>query len=799
MNRSDHLQMENEALRERLTRLSEASLRINESLEFGTVLQGVLEAARSLTDARYGVMTFHDDDGEVENFLSSGMTAEEESALWKIPTAPGIYERLGGITVPVRHPDLLEMLSEMGVPGVRVPLPSGITFSFLASPLLHRGQRLGNIYLAAKLSRPEFTQEDEETLVMFASQAALVIANARRYRDEQRARDDLETLVNTSPVGVVVLDARTGAPVSFNREAPRIVDHLRDPDQSVADFAEVMTWVRADGQEVSLKDFPIAARRRVGETVRAEEIVLQVPDGRRVTVLINATPIRSVTGEVASVVVTLQDMTPLEEMERLRADFLGMVSHELRTPLATIKGSTTTLLSGASDLDPAVMTQFHRIMDQQVDHMQDLIGDLLDVARIEAGSLSVDPAPVDLAEIVDEARSRFLGAGGSERLTIDLEPNLPPVMADRRRIAQVLGNLLSNAVRHSPDGSPVRVSAVRDGTHVAVSVSDQGRGIPADMLPHLFRKFSRIGGAARDEGITGSGLGLSICKGIVEAHGGRIRADSEGRALGARFTFTVPVADAAEYPVTRASANLARAGRASRDRARILAVDDDPQALRYVRDAISKAGYLPIVTGDPEEVPRLMEEEKPHLVLLDLMLPGSDGIELMTGILRSADVPVIFVSVYGQEDVVARAFDMGASDYVVKPFSPTELAARIRAALRRRAAPEVAVPSEPFRVGELAIDYAQRLVRLAGRTVELTPTEYSLLYELSVHAGRVLTHDHLLRRVWGPERMGDPWLVREVVKRLRSKLGDAANQPTYILTEPRVGYRMFNGVAEEVG
>ena len=109
-------------------------------------------------------------------------------------------------------------------------------------------------------------------------------------------------------------------------------------------------------------------------------------------------------------------------------------------------------------------------------------------------------------------------------------------------------------------------------------------------------------------------------------------------------------------------------------------MDDDPQTLRYVRDALTKAGYTPVVTGDPEEVSRLMAEETPRLVLLDMMLPGSDGMELMKDIREVSDVPVIFLSVNGQEEVVARAFDMGAADYVVKPFSPTELAARIRAA-----------------------------------------------------------------------------------------------------------------------
>ena len=156
-----------------------------------------------------------------------------------------------------------------------------------------------------------------------------------------------------------------------------------------------------------------------------------------------------------------------------------------------------------------------------------------------------------------------------------------------------------------------------------------------------------------------------------------------------------------------------------------------------------------------------------------------------------------FLSMYGQDDVGAKALDMGASDYVVKPFSPTELAARIRAALRRRFAPYEAEPSEPYDTDGLNIDYARRRVTLAGRPVELTATEYALLYELSVHAGRVLTHDMLLQRVWGPERAGEPWQVREVVKRLRRKLGDDAQNPTYILTEPRVGYRMAKEETEE--
>ena len=792
MEQADEPQREIAELRDRLSRLSQASLRINESLDFDTVLQGVLDSACSLTGARYGVITLLNESGRIQDFLYSGLTPEESRRFAEFPNGMLFFEYLSSISEPLRLRDFHSYVRELGLPEFHPPMAVSSPLPFLAAPIRHLGESVGAFYVGEK--DVEFTPEDEETLVMFASQAALVIANARRHRDEQRARADLETLIDTSPVGVLVFDAKTGGVTSVNREARRIVSGLHMPDGSAEQLLDMLTFRRADGREVSLVEFPLAQALSTGETVRAEEIVIEVPDGGSVTTLVNATPIRSEGGEVVSVVVTLQDMTPLEELERLRAEFLGMVSHELRTPLAAIKGSAATLTEAASDLDPAEMLQFFRIIGEQSDHMRDLIGDLLDVARIETGDLPVAPVAADVATLVDEARSRFQSGGGRNNLRIDLSPELPLVMADGRRIIQVLNNLLSNAARHSHEASAIGVAAVREGYHVAVSVTDEGRGIAAERLPHLFQKFSRLEGEDRGRDIAGSGLGLAICKGIVEAHGGRIWAESDGPGLGARFTFTIPVAQDAAI----GAANLlVRSSRVERERTRILAVDDDPQTLRHVRDALTNAGYVPVVTGDPEEALSLVEANDPHLVLLDLMLPGTDGIELMRGILDMADVPVIFLSAYGQEETIARAFENGADDYVVKPFSPTELVARIKAALRKREAPEWAEPSEPYVLGELTIDYAERRVTLAGRPVQLTAIEYGLLFELSANAGRVLTYDRLLQRVWGLRRSGDSRRVRTAAKQLRRKLGDDANNPTYILNEPRVGYRMAKGEESE--
>ena len=202
----------------------------------------------------------------------------------------GFFEYLSKAEAPLRVSDIAGHLSALGMPEFSPPVQAS---SLLVAPMRHQGVGVGTIYLAHEAEGREFSQEDEETLVMFASQAALVIANARRYREEQRAKADLETLVNTTPVGVVVFDAGTGALLSINREALRIVDGLRSPDQSPQQLLETLTFRRADGREVSLTEYPLARALSSREKVRAEEIVIQVPDGRRVNTIINSTPILS--------------------------------------------------------------------------------------------------------------------------------------------------------------------------------------------------------------------------------------------------------------------------------------------------------------------------------------------------------------------------------------------------------------------------------------------------------------------------------------------------------------------------
>ena len=422
-----------------------------------------------------------------------------------------------------------------------------------------------------------FTDEDEQILVLFSISiprprspiAPWRCAAAEGWAESLKMTPTKGGDSRKKQVGVVVFDGGTGDLVSLNREASRLVQSLCDPGQSAEQLLGVITCRRGDGREIALDRLPLAGALSGAETVRAEEIELSVPDGRRVTTLINATPIHGEDGAVASVVVTMQDLAPLQALERMRAEFLGMVSHELRVPLTSIKGSAAAALGAARLVAPAETREFFRIIDDQADRMIGLIADLLDAGRIEAGTLSVAPEPSEVAALVEQARGTFISGGGRHAVGIDLPPDLPPVLADRQRIVQVLNNLLANAARHAPDTAAIRIAAARDGEHVAVSVADEGRGIAPEHLGQLFRKYAAAGD--REAGL-GGGLGLAICKGLVEAHGGRIRAESGGLGLGTRVTFTIPLAGPAD-----AGARPRRPARraAATDAVPILVVDDD--------------------------------------------------------------------------------------------------------------------------------------------------------------------------------------------------------------------------------
>jgi two-component system, OmpR family, KDP operon response regulator KdpE len=223
--------------------------------------------------------------------------------------------------------------------------------------------------------------------------------------------------------------------------------------------------------------------------------------------------------------------------------------------------------------------------------------------------------------------------------------------------------------------------------------------------------------------------------------------------------------------------------------ARVLVIDDEPQLRLAVKRSLEGHGYDVRDSPDGRSGIATHEAFKPDVVLLDLMLPDTSGVEVCRELRRLYQTPIIVLSVVGDEKTKVAALDAGADDYLTKPFGSDELLARIRVALRHVARP---AHESTLRSGDLAIDFERREVRVAGREVHLTPTEYSLLKYLAANAGRVLTHPMILRGVWGNEYVEDTHNLRTYINQLRAKLGDDPASSRYIRTDPGVGYRFVD-------
>ena len=257
MNDSNRLGKENAALRERMSMLSAAILRISASLDPDAVLQEVVNSARALTGARYGMIATVDDSGEIQEFIASGLSADERRHIADWPHGYQFFEHLRDLPGALRLADVSAYIRSLGYSGDLT-----VSKTLQATPMRHQGVHVGNFFLGEKAGGREFTGEDEEVMVLFASQAATAIANARAHRDERRARADLGALVDTSPVGVVVFDARSGRPVLFNREARRIVEGLRSGDSPTEQLLDVIICRRDDGRETRFDELPCSSPSR---------------------------------------------------------------------------------------------------------------------------------------------------------------------------------------------------------------------------------------------------------------------------------------------------------------------------------------------------------------------------------------------------------------------------------------------------------------------------------------------------------------------------------------------------------
>jgi signal transduction histidine kinase len=466
--------------------------------------------------------------------------------------------------------------------------------SILEVPLVVGARGIGMVALGRLATDPEFDDASLRVARSFATQAALAIENARLHRraakqaeqlalvnevgrrihailDPEPLLDELAALITSSfhyaytAICLVEGDelvVRAAHSAAAGQHARLIGLRLPLDGPSLAGWATrhdrplLVPDVREHPDYFTTEDLPeagsalavplpawgdwrgalVVEATACGAFDAGDVTLMEALAGQITVALANAALYRAAADRAAALGAA---NARLAELDKLKSDFVSMVSHELRTPLGLIKGYVGTLLSPDLPLDSTTAREFLGVIDEETDALSDLVGNLLDTSRIESGILRIDPRPNDLHAIVSAAAEMLQARYPRRAVEVQVGPDLPPAWVDGRRIAQVLGNLLENAAKYSPEASPILIFAEPRHPLVCVTVRDHGPGIPADALPHLFDKFYRVPDAPIQAG--GTGLGLTIARGIVEAHGGQIWVESTP-GQGAAFSFTVPIA-----------------------------------------------------------------------------------------------------------------------------------------------------------------------------------------------------------------------------------------------------------------
>ena len=370
-----------------------------------------------------------------------------------------------------------------------------------------------------------------------------------------------------------------------------------------------------------------------------------------------------------------------ERANRAKDEFLAILSHELRTPIGNVLLWAQLLASGKLDVAnaSAALTAIERSVTKQVR----LIDDLLDVSRIASGKMRLEVAQVDVRNVLRAALDAAKPAAQAKDIALGeaIVGTDFRLSADANRLEQVFANLLTNAIKFTPQGGEVEVRLERAYTHIDVSVRDTGEGIDPEFLPYIFQRFRQAdSSAARRHG--GLGLGLAIVKELVELHGGTIRAESEGQGRGATFSVSLPLAEAVDTPAEKVSLS----DDADLSGTRILVVDDDADTLAATAQMLSGWGAEIETAASADEALERLPAVRPRVLISDIGMPGKDGYELIREIRRSREyerLPAIALTAFTRNDDRSRALDAGYDKHVSKPVDTRELRSALVSLARR--------------------------------------------------------------------------------------------------------------------
>jgi PAS domain S-box-containing protein len=585
-----------------------------------------------------------------------------------------------GILIIHLHGDRIR-LRDYAVGMVIVLIPSVVIGRLLTLPIT---QHLSQLRRGAEQiehgdyqSRVAVANEDEfaDLARAFNHMADVIASRESDLRTQNQVLASLnhrfESVLNAANDGIAMLD-RSGHFVLINRRFGELLGARPEAIlHHMADDAHPALLERLAHLSSRLAALLPSDTQGVAEEI----IALDGPDPRFLQFY--TAPVQGEDGrETIGRIVALRDVTRERELDKMKTDFISVVSHELRTPLTSIKGYTDLLLSGATGELTDLQSEFLGIIQGSTTRLSNLINDILDISRIESGSIALRHESIDYRRIVSDTLRLMKAAADEKQISVDasLPENIPAVRGDADKVTQVLTNLVSNAIKYTPEGGWVKVSLeVAGEASVTTCVADSGIGVAPEDQKKLFQKFFRADNTSTREA-GGTGLGLVIAKTIIELLGGAIWVESDpGR--GSRFYFTLPIyLETSPHPAPVATALP------ERGIGLVLIVDDDAFVRSLVRHALHRRGYGTVEASDSIEACRKARLHKPDAVTLDMMMPEMDGLRALRALKSdpaTSPIPVVVVSVLG--DPSRGDLAMGAFSFLQKPLSQPDLRAVITA------------------------------------------------------------------------------------------------------------------------
>jgi PAS domain S-box-containing protein len=498
---------------------------------------------------------------------------------------------------------------------------------------------------------------------------------ARRSFDQIRASEQRLAITLRSIGDAVIATDPVGRAVMLNPVAERLTgwsSHEAAGKDMKAIFRIINEQTRATVAS------PVETVLREGVIVGlANHTLLIARDGVETPIEDSAAPILDAHGHLQGVVLVFRDASAaraaaraLLDADRRKNEFLAVLAHELRNPLAPVRHAA--MIARSSGATPAQIAWSNEVIERQVGHMARLLDDLLDVSRITRGALEVRRTPVLLREVVEDATemARPLIARRGHQLTVEL-PNEPVWLdADPLRIAQVFGNLLTNAAKFTAARGRIKLAGTIDGGTIEIAVTDNGIGVAPEALEDIFQMFVQIG-SPLERTESGLGIGLALAKALVEVHGGQISAESAGTGLGTTFRVRLPLAPAPVRDVATPATTAAADSPAAK---LVLVADDNRDAAETLATLLKMGGHRVVTVNDGVTALDEIERSRPHLAFVDIGMPGKTGYDIAAHVRAQpwgGAITLIALTGWGQASDRARALEAGFDEHWVKPVDGT--------------------------------------------------------------------------------------------------------------------------------